>query len=389
MRTQVAIIGAGPAGFLLGHLLSAAGIDNVILEHRSREAILDRARAGVLAEASVRILEAAGLDAPRRDGIPSPAIDLAFEGRSHRLDLTAAGGHGVTLYGQDRLTRDLIAAREATGAETLFGCEDVALRGFDGAFPKVALTYRGEHEEMACDFIIGCDGAQSTARATVPERSLRIYQRIYPVGWLGVLADVPPCGDAPVYSAHERGFAQCSQRSPGRTRYYLQVPIDEPVEDWSDQRFWDEIRRRLDPATAARLVTGPSLDKFVLPLRGFVVEPMRFGRLLLAGDAAHIVPPTGEKGLNLAIADVADLAEALAEHFRDHSEVGLNGYSARALARVWRAERFSWWMTSLMHRLPDQTPYDRRIQLAELDHLVTSPTARAAFAESYAGPALG
>lgn len=386
MRTQVAIIGAGPAGLMLGQLLTQAGIDTVILERRGPSAVADRTRAGVLEEGCVAALERAGVGAGiRRDGLAGATIELAFDGRRHRIDLMAAAGRGVTLYGQDMLMRELVAAREAAGAPILYQCEDVSLRGFDGAFPKVSFTYRGEHEDLACDFIVGCDGVHSVARATVPERAIKTYQRIHPFGWLSLLAEVPPCGPAPIYSSHDRGFACCTPRGSGRSRYYLQVSLDELVEDWPDQRFWDEAKRRFDGETAAAIVAGASIEKSIAPLRGFVAEPLRFGRLLLAGDAAHIVPPTGEKGLNLALADAVYLAEALAEHFLDHSDLGLTAYSGRALKRVWQAERFAWWMTGLLHRLPDQSGYDRRIQLAELDYLVASPIAQAAFAENYAG----
>lgn len=386
MRTQVAIIGAGPAGLMLAQLLTQAKIDTVILERRSAAAVTDRIRAGVLEAGSVAALERAGVAAGiHRDGLPGSAIDLAFDGRRHRIDLIASAGRGVTLYGQDALMRELIAAREAAGGPILYECEDVSLRGFDGAFPKISFTYRGEHEDLACDFIVGCDGAHSVARATVPERSIKTYQRIHPFGWLGLLAEVPPVSEAPIYSNHERGFACCTPRGSGRSRYYLQVSLDELVEDWSDQRFWDEVRRRFDPATAAGIVSGASIEKSIAPLRGFVAEPLRFGRLLLAGDAAHIVPPTGEKGLNLALSDAVYLAEALTEHFLDHSDLGLAAYSGRALARVWKAERFAWWMTSLLHRLPEQTGYDRRLQHADLDYLVTSAAAQTSFAENYAG----
>lgn len=385
MRTQVAIIGAGPAGLMLGQLLTRAKIDTVILERRAPAAVSDRMRAGVLEEASVAALEEAGIAAIRRDGLPVGNVELAFDGRRHRIDLTSANGRGVTLYGQDALMSELVTAREASGAPVLYGCEDVSLRGFDGAFPKIAFTYKGEHEDLACDFIVGCDGVHSVARATVPERAIKTFQRIHPFGWLGLLAEVPPVSEAPIYSNHERGFACCTPRGSGRSRYYLQVSLDELVEDWPDQRFWDEVRRRFDPVTAAAIVPGASIEKSIAPLRGFVAEPLRFGRLLLAGDAAHIVPPTGEKGLNLALSDAVYLAEALIEHFVEHSDLGLAAYSSRALGRVWKAERFAWWMTGLLHRLPDQTGYDRRIQLAELDYLANSPAAQAAFAENYVG----
>lgn len=387
MRTQVAIIGAGPAGLLLGQLLSRAGIDNVILERRSAEHVLSRIRAGVLEQGMVDLLREAGVaDRLDREGLVHDGFSLAFDGTLHRIDLRQlTGGRTVTVYGQTEVTRDLIEARQILAMPAIYGAEDVALHDIGSASPKVTFRTNGRSTELSCDFIAGCDGYHGVSRRSVPENALQTFERTYPFGWLGYLTDRPPAMHELVYANHERGFALCSMRSPERSRYYIQVPLEERVEAWSDKAFFDELRRRLPVDVAAAVAAGPSLEKSIAPLRSFVAEPMRFGRLFLAGDAAHIVPPTGAKGLNLAASDIRYLFDALREHYHDRSDAGLDGYSARALARVWKAERFSWWMTGLLHRFPDRDAFDQRIQKAEFDYLVQSPAASLALAENYVG----
>jgi p-hydroxybenzoate 3-monooxygenase len=387
MRTQVAIIGAGPAGLLLGQLLHQAGIANIILERQTGDYVLGRIRAGILEQVTVDLMDEAGVG--RRvhgDGIVHHAIELVFRGERHPIaidDLT--GGKVVTAYGQTELTRDLMEARAAAGLPTVYEAADVSLHDFDGATPVVRYRHGGQDHELQCDFIAGCDGFHGVARATVKDKVTE-FEKVYPFGWLGVLADVPPVSPhAIVYGNNERGFSLCSMRSMTRSRYYVQCPLDDKVEAWTDQRFWDELRRRLDPELAERIVTGPSIEKSIAPLRSFVAEPMRFGRLFLAGDAAHIVPPTGAKGLNLAASDVKYLSTALAEHYAERSDAGIDHYSARALQRVWKASRFSWWLTSLMHRFPEGGAIGQRMQDAELEYLVKSRAASAALAENYVG----
>jgi p-hydroxybenzoate 3-monooxygenase len=386
-RTQVAIIGSGPAGLLLGQLLHRAGIDTVVVEHRSRDHVLGRIRAGVLEQGTVGLIDEAGCGARmHREGLIHTGIDLAFAGARHRIDFAGlTGGKGVMVYGQTEVTRDLMDARLAAGAPAIYEAEDVQPAGFDGDRPELRFVHEGTERRIACDFIAGCDGFHGISRASVPEGAIEIFERVYPFGWLGLLADVPPVSDELIYVNHERGFALCSMRSRTRSRYYLQCDASERPEDWPDEKFWAELRRRLDPVTIERLTAGPSIEKSVAPLRSFVAEPMRFGRLFLAGDAAHIVPPTGAKGLNLAASDVHYLSEALIDYYRTGSQAGLEQYSARALKRVWKAERFSWWMTSLLHRFPDAGPFGRKIQRAELDYLVGSRAAMTTLAENYVG----
>lgn len=387
MRTQVAIIGSGPAGLLLGQLLQLAGIDTVIVERKSRDYVLARIRAGVLEQGTVALLDKVGASARlHAEGLVHDGFELLFGGQRHRVALDRlTGGQHVTVYGQTEVTRDLMDLRAAQGGITVFEAEDVALHDFDGERPYVTYVEDGLTRRLDCDFIAGCDGYHGVSRASLPESALRIFERVYPFGWLGILADVPPVSDELIYAGEERGFALCSMRSMTRSRYYVQCGLDEKVEDWSDDRFWDELRRRLDPASAEALVTGPSIEKSIAPLRSFVAEPMRFGRLFLAGDAAHIVPPTGAKGLNLAAGDVHYLSETLIEHYVERSDAGIDAYSAKALARVWKAERFSWWLTSLMHHFPDKSGFEQRMQRAELDYLVSSDHAMAALAENYVG----
>jgi len=384
-RTQVAIIGAGPSGLLLGQLLARSGIANVVLEARSADYVLGRIRAGVLEQTCVNLLDEAGVSQRlHREGLVHDGVELCFGGQRHRIDLSGLTGKHVTVYGQTEVTRDLMEARAAAGLPTVYEAEQVAIEGFDGNAPRVHYRHQGVAHTLDCDIIAGCDGFHGVCRASVPATAITQHEKIYPFGWLGLLADVPPIHHELIYEHHERGFALCSQRSASRSRYYLQCTLDDKVEDWSDQAFWDELKRRLPAETAAHLATGPALEKSIAPLRSFVAEPMRFGRLFLAGDAAHIVPPTGAKGLNLAASDVGYLWQALVEHFRG-SAGGLEHYSQRALARIWKAERFSWWMTSLMHRFPDTGSFGARMQQAELDYLFSSPAAMTVLAENYVG----
>jgi len=385
-RTQVAIIGSGPAGLLLGQLLLKAGIDAVILERHTRAHVLGRIRAGVLEQGTVALIDEAGCGGRmHREGLVHHGIALSVRGRRHRIDFQRLVGGSVMVYGQTEVTRDLMDARAAAGAPTHYEALNVTPSGYDGAHPVVTWQKDGVTHELHCDFIAGCDGFHGISRHSVPEDALTVFERVYPFGWLGVLADVRPLSPELIYVNHARGFALCSMRSPTRSRYYIQCDASERPENWPDDRFWEELRRRLDPDAAAHLETGPAIEKSIAPLRSFVAEPMRFGRLFLAGDAAHIVPPTGAKGLNLAASDVHYLAEGLIAHYREKSAAGLDAYSARALARVWKAERFSWWMTSLLHRFPDSGAFGERIQLAELEYLVGSTAAATALAENYVG----
>lgn len=387
MRTQVAIIGAGPAGLLLGQLLFKAGIDNIIVERQTGAYVLGRIRAGVLEQVTMDLLAQAGVDTrAKSEGLPHEGIELLFKGARHRIDLHGlTGGKQVTVYGQTEVTHDLMNAREAEGLTTIYGASPVSLHGFDGERPTVRYEKDGATHEIECDFIAGCDGYHGVSRASVPAGAIHTYEKVYPFGWLGVLADVPPVSHELIYANTPRGFALCSMRSPTRSRYYVQVPVEERVENWSDEAFWNELRLRLDPEAREHLVTGPSLEKSIAPLRSFVAEPMRFGRLLLAGDAAHIVPPTGAKGLNLATADVGYLSRALQVFYREHSASALDHYSELCLRRIWKAERFSWWLTSLMHRFPDTGEFGQKIQEAELDYLVHSRAASTSLAENYVG----
>lgn len=387
MRTQVAIIGSGPSGLLLGQILSNAGIDNVILDRVGKDYILGRVRAGVLEEGTVNLLEHAGVaQRLHREGLPHDGFSLAFDGRDHRIDLhELTRGKRVMVYGQTEVTHDLMDARENGGTLTIYDAQNVQPHAFDGETPYVIYEKNGVNHRIQCDFIAGCDGFHGASRKAVPQGAIKEFERVYPFGWLGILADVPPVDHELIYANHHRGFALCSMRSATRSRYYIQCPLDEKVETWTDDRFWDELRCRLPVHHAEAMVTGPSFEKSIAPLRSFVAEPMRFGRLFLAGDAAHIVPPTGAKGLNLAASDVYYLSEALIEYYNENSQAGLDGYSVRALARVWKAVRFSWWMTTMMHRFPDTGDFGQKIQEAELDYLVQSRAASTALAENYVG----
>ena len=387
MRTQVAIVGAGPAGLLLQQLLHVSGIDSVVLEQRSRGYVEARIRAGVLEQGTVRLLERVGVAGRmRREGLIHDGFSLAMEGERFRIDLQGlTGGSTVMVYGQTEVTADLIAAAQDRGTPLVFEAEDVALHGLDGAQPSVTFRANGTRQQLDCDFVAGCDGFHGVSRGAIPKDVLRTYERTYPFGWLGVLADVAPCDPELIYSNHARGFALASMRSMTRSRYYVQAPLDTDLADWPDDRIWDELAERLGPQAAAAMIRGPSIEKSVTPLRSFVAEPMRWNRLFLAGDAAHIVPPTGAKGLNLAASDVAVLAEAFIAVYQDGSTAGIDGYSARALARVWKAERFSWWFTGLTHRFPDADNFGRRMQIAELDYIRRSRAAQVTLAENYVG----
>ena len=382
--TQVAIIGAGPAGLLLSSLLAREGIDSVVVERESREHVQGRIRAGLLEWTTVELLREAGVGGRAlREGLIHEGFDVAFAGGHHRLDLKALTGKTMLVYGQNELQKDLAEARSEPGA-VLWEARDVTLHDWDQEMPRVSYTHAGNRHELRCDFLAGCDGYHGASRAGLPRAGLTLYERVYPFGWLGLLADVPPLHEELVYANHERGFALCSMRSRGRSRYYVQCPLEDKVEEWPDARFWEELRLRLPERYSARLVTGPALEKSIVPLRSLVTEPMRFGRLFLVGDAAHIVPPTGAKGLNLAAADVRVLSRGLIEFYRNRSATLLEEYSARALSRVWKATRFSWWFTLLMHRISEDA-FTRRMQSAELQYLAASAAASRSLAENYVG----
>lgn len=387
MRTQVAIIGAGPAGLLLGQLLHTHGIDAVILERRSPEYVLGRIRAGVLESVTVDLLAAAGCATRlHEEGLIHEGIELSFEQQRHRIDIhKLTAGKSIVVYGQTEVTRDLMNARTACGARSVYSVADVSIHDAATSHPLVRYVKDGKENTINCDFVAGCDGFHGISRRSIPDDCIKTYERTYPFGWLGVLADVPPCNDELVYVNHNSGFALCSMRSRTRSRYYIQCASDEDINQWPDDRFWAELKNRLDSQTAERVVSGPSIEKSVAQLRSFVAEPLRFGRLLLAGDAAHVVPPTGAKGLNLAASDVGYLFRALVEYYHERSSSGLDAYSAMALARVWKAERFSWWMTSLLHRFPEHGEFGRKIQLAELEYVVESNAAASSLAENYVG----
>jgi len=386
LRTQVAIIGAGPAGLLLGQLLHREGIDAVILERQSADYVLGRIRAGVLEQGTVNLLERLGVASRlRAEGQVHHGVEIVHEGHRHRIDLQALIGGSVMVYGQTEVTRDLMDARAACGAKTIYEADSVALHDIAGSRPKVTFTHRGVAQELECDFIAGCDGYHGVSRRSIPATAITTFERSYPFGWMGVLADMPPAWDEPIYANSERGFALASMRSLTRVRCYVQCPLDDTVDQWSDARFWDEFKRRMGEEVADRLQIAPSIEKSIAPLRSFVAEPMQYGKLFLAGDAAHIVPPTGAKGLNLAASDVFYLHEALRGFYREGSQRAIDEYSARALQRVWKAVRFSWWMTTQLHRFPDADDFSRRIQSVELDYLFGSKAAQVVVAENYVG----
>ena len=386
-RTQVAIIGAGPSGLLLGQLLHKAGIDAVILERQTGDYVLGRIRAGVLEQVCIDLMDEAGVgQRMHKEGLVHGDFEMLYNQQRYRVDMNRlTGGKNVMVYGQTELTRDLMDARQAAGLPTVYEALEVSIHDFDGVRPRVKYRKDGVEHVLDCDFIAGCDGFHGVCRASVPRQSIREFEKVYPFGWLGLLSDTPPVSDELIYVNSSRGFALCSQRSKTRSRYYLQVPLTERVEDWSDEAFWQELRLRLDDEGREKLVTGPSLEKSIAPLRSFITEPMRFGRLFLAGDAGHIVPPTGAKGLTLAATDVKYLSSALIEFYREKSEAGIDSYSARCLRRIWKAERFSWWFTLLMHRFPDDGPIAAKFQEAELDYLLHSEAGLRSIAENYVG----
>jgi p-hydroxybenzoate 3-monooxygenase len=389
-RTQVAIVGGGPAGSLLAHLLHLEGIESVILELRTRQHVLERVRAGVIEHGSAGVLRSAGLgNRMDQEGLIHEGVNLAFDGRLIRIDFMGLVGKYVIIYGQTELQKDLYQAIEAGVIPLVDEAEGVQLHGISGDHPTVTFLRQGKRQTLECDFVVGCDGAHGVTREYIPTSLVRNFERTYPFVWVGVLSPTPPVADELIYANHETGFALCSMRNRQLSRYYVQGSADDRIEDWSDDRFWEVLKSRLPPGVSERLVTGPTIEKLVTPLRSWVAEPMSFGRLFLAGDAAHVVPPTGAKGLNLAISDVVHLAEAFADRYRSGSVTGLDGYSPTALSRVWRAVRFSWWMTTMMHHFPGIAhDFERRLQLSELEYLAASENARRTMAEGYVGPSL-
>ncbi len=387
MKTKIAIIGAGPSGLLLGQLLHKAGIDNIIIERQSPEYVLSRIRAGVLEQGMVDLLREAGVsERMDAEGLVHDGFELAINDRLVHINLKKlTDGKTVMVYGQTEVTRDLMAAREASTAQTIYQAGDVQIHNMKTDSPYVTFEKDGELHRIDCDYIAGCDGFHGVSRKSIPEGVLTEFERVYPFGWLGLLADTPPVHDELIYARHERGFALCSMRSATRTRYYVQVPLTEKAEDWSDERFWDELRKRIPAEQAAKLVTGPSIEKSIAPLRSFVVEPMQYGNLFLLGDAAHIVPPTGAKGLNLAASDVNTMFRILCKVYQEGRTDLLEKYSEICLRRIWKAERFSWWMTSMLHDFPENDAFTKRIQQTELEYFVTSEAGRKTIAENYVG----
>ncbi|MCH4565379.1 4-hydroxybenzoate 3-monooxygenase [Halomonas sp. EGI 63088] len=387
MKTQVAIIGAGPSGLLLGQLLSRQGIDNVILERKSGEYVLSRIRAGVLEQGMVDLLREAGVDKRMdEEGLPHDGVELAFDNRRVRVDLAGlTGGKTVMVYGQTEVSRDLMEAREAIGGTTIYEADNVQPHDLETDHPYVTFEKEGETVRLDCDYVAGCDGYHGVSRQSIPEGRIKTFEKVYPFGWLGLLADTPPVAEELIYARHERGFALCSMRSETRSRYYLQVPLDEKVEDWSDERFWEELKRRIPDEVAEKLVTGPSIEKSIAPLRSFVVEPMQYGRLFLVGDAAHIVPPTGAKGLNLAASDVNTLYRLMVKVYREGRTDLIPNYSETCLKRIWKAERFSWWMTTMLHKFSEEEDFGTRMQQAELDYVTSSRAGLTTIAENYVG----
>ena len=387
MRTQVAIVGAGPAGLLLGHLLHRAGIDNVIVERHDRRYAEERIRAGVLEQGTIDTLDDAGLgERMHREGLPHDGIELLFDRKRHRIDLQAlSGGRAIVVYGQHEVVKDLIAARVETGQPMLWEASDVAVHGLDSEHPSVTCMHGGERVDIECDYIAGCDGFHGICRPAIPDGALRLFDRIYPFAWLGILADARPSSHELVYANHERGFALFSMRSEKVTRLYLQCEPDEDLGQWSDDRIWSELHTRLETDDGWKINEGPILQKGVTPMRSFVCEPMQYGRLFLAGDSAHIVPPTGAKGMNLAVADVRVLSKALIAHYATRDDTKLQAYSDTCLKRVWRAEHYSWWMTSMLHRFPESTPFMDRVQRSELAYVTSSEAGGRVVAENYVG----
>lgn len=388
MKTQVCIIGAGPSGLLLAQLLHRAGVETVVLERHTREHVLGRIRAGVLETGFCDLMRDAGVgERMDREGQVHEGFDIAYRGERHRIDLASlTGGDTVMVYGQTEIQHDLFVARDAMDGTTITEAEDVRLHDIESDAPFVTYSRGGEDFRVDCDFIAGCDGYHGVSRKSIPEAKLVTFEKVYPVGWLGVLSETPPVSEELIYSNHERGFSLCSLRSDSVSRYYIDVPLDSPLEEWTDDIFWEELKRRLPGDAASSLVTGASIEKSIAPLRSFVCDTMNFGRLFLAGDAGHIVPPTGAKGLNSAASDIYFLSRGLIDHYKSDSDNGLNNYATKALARVWKAERFSWWMTQLLHRLPDNDGgFSLRMQEAEIDYLLGSKAALTALAENYVG----
>jgi len=386
VKADVAIIGAGPAGLMLGHLLHQAGIGVVILERKSADYVLSRIRAGVLEQVTVDLLDQLGLgERMHKEGLPHKGFFLAHGEQLIHIDLQALTGHSVMVYGQTEVTRDLMEAAAARGVEIIYEAEDVTLHNIETDAPHITFRKDGAAHRLDARFIAGCDGFHGPSRQAIPKSAGKVFEKVYPFGWLGILAEVPPCNDELIYANHDRGFALASMRSMTRSRYYVQVDLSEKLEDWPDDRIWEELRLRLGPEAGARMTPGPSIEKSIAPLRSFVFEPMRHGNLFLAGDAAHIVPPTGAKGLNLASSDVAYLSRALIRFFRDGNSGGIDTYSQTALARIWKSERFSWSLTMLMHRFPEGGEFGRRMQIAELEYIANSRAARTAIAENYIG----
>lgn len=385
-KTKVCIIGSGPAGLLLSQLLHNSGIDSILIDRQSREHIEARIRAGVLEWGSVTALEEAGVgERMHREGLPHSGIEIAFDGEFHRIDLKELAGKQVMVYGQTELTKDLIDLRLEQGAEIYFGAENVKPQNVESDAPEVVFELEGNHHTVVCDYIAGCDGFHGVSRSVIPDNKLKTFERVYPFGWLGILVDKKPLSEELIYANHSNGFALASMRSETRSRYYVQCSLEDSVDDWPDDRFWEEFSRRLGPEASANLETGNSFEKSIAPLRSFVAEPIRHGNLFLAGDAAHIVPPTGAKGLNLAIADVTMLSRALAEKINNNNEKWLEAYSEACLKRIWKVERFSWWMSMMLHQFPDFSPFEKRMQRAEFDYLVSSEAASKALAENYVG----
>jgi p-hydroxybenzoate 3-monooxygenase len=386
MRTQVAIVGGGPSGMLLAHLLAKAGIESVVIEQRSRAYVLDRVRAGVLEHGSVELLRSIGVgERMDREGFVHDGTELSNNGQGFRIDFKAVSGRAVMVYGQTEVQKDLYDIGDRKGLVVHDDCGDVAVHDPTSATPSVTFTKDGQPHRVHADFIAGCDGFHGVCRTVFPASMITEFERVYPFGWLGVLSETPPVSHELIYARHPDGFALCSMRNPMLSRYYIQCTAETKAADWSDQQFWDALRHRLPAEAAETMVTGPSIEKSVTPLRSYVREPLRYGNLFLAGDSAHIVPPTGAKGLNLAFSDIFYLSRALVEHYDEHSDAGLDHYSALALKRVWKAVRFSWWMTTMLHTFGDQTQFDHRMQETELDYLASSPAAQAAMAEQYTG----
>ena len=386
MRTQVCIIGGGPSGLLLSQLLHLKGIDTIVLERQSRAYVLSRIRAGVLETGLCNLLRKAGAgERMDREGFIHGGTLLAAEGRKFRIDFDGLIGKSVMVYGQTEVTRDLYDARDRMDGKIIHDVDGTTIHGADTDAPYVTFVKDGTEQRVDCEWVAGCDGFHGVSRKTIPDSVLRQYEKVYPFGWLGILSETPPVDDELIYANHERGFALCSMRNANLSRYYIQAPVDDPLGKWSDDTFWDELRRRLPAEAADRMVTGPSIEKSIAPLRSFIAEPMRWGRLFLVGDAAHIVPPTGAKGLNLAASDVHYLSDALIRLYDENDSAGIETYSANALARVWKASRFSWWMTSTLHRFPTQTAFDQNMQEAELSYLENSRAAQTALAENYVG----